>query len=401
VIPPGQQDARHAHDPKRLRLFETTATATFLHRPNRFVVTCLLDGRALPAYLPNPGRLRELLLPGRKLYLAKNNGTGAFTHTVVAVERDGRPVMLHTHMANRVAEWLLRNGAVPGCEDAIIVRREAPAGRSRFDFLIEQGGARCFMEVKSCTLFEGPTAMFPDAVTSRGRRHLLELADMSKNGMAGKVIIIINSPGVRWFLPDYHTDPAFADAMLSTRGKIGFTPLAVDWNDDLTMSSPPRMVTIPWDVVEREARDSGSYILLLRFDTDHRITVGRLGTVFFPAGYYCYAGSAKQGLSKRIARHLRKRKNHHWHIDYLRNEADQVSALPIRSSDRLECNIAASLDQIADWSVPGFGCSDCSCDSHLFGMLNDPWINEEFIDLLQYFRIGRLRTRLERPRSPF
>lgn len=379
-----------------LRLFESTTEGRFISRKNRFVIECLVEGTAQPVYLPNPGRLRELLLPDRKLYLAKNTARGKFTWTAVAVERDGQPILLHTHLANRVVEWLLQERAIPGFEDTVILKREVTASHSRFDFLLLKNGAPFLLEVKSCTLFDGTIAMFPDAVTDRGRRHLMELAELAERGTPAGVVILIQKPDVRWFLPDYHTDLAFARAMMAARDAISFTPLSIAWDTSLALSpSTLTRAVIPWDMLEREALDGGSYILIMRLESDRRIEVGGLGVILFRKGYYLYVGSSKTGLSRRIARHLRRRKNVHWHIDYLRNGADGVKALPVRTGDHIECALAGALGSLSEWSIPGFGCSDCACESHLFAMKGDPERDEGFIGLLQHFRIGRLQEILE------
>jgi sugar fermentation stimulation protein A len=90
-----------------------------------------------------------------------------------------------------------------------------------------------------------------------------------------------------------------------------------------------------------------------------------------------------------MERHRRLRKQHHWHIDELRAIAEFHSILAIRSSDRLECEVARRMSQIAEWSIPGFGSTDCSCKTHLFGMASNPIQSEDFQKLLQYFRMDR------------
>jgi len=385
----------------RLHLFDRTEEGRFISRRNRFVIECLVGNAVHPVYLPNPGRLRELLLPGRKLYLAENAAGAKFTWTAVAVERDGQPILLHTHMANRVVEWLLLKRAIPGFEDAAILKREVLAGHSRFDFLLQKNGSPFLLEVKSCTLFQGAVAMFPDAVTDRGRRHLMELAEMARRGTPAGVVVLIHKPDVRWFLPDYHTDLAFARAMSATRNAISFTALSVAWDTDLSLSpSTLTRAVIPWDMLEREACDGGSYILIIRLNSDRHIEIGGLGVLLFRRGYYLYVGSAQTGMSGRIGRHLRKRRHVDRHIDYLRNEADGIKALPVRSSEHLECALVDKLGELSEWSIPGFGCSGCTCESHLVAVEDDPERDEDFIGLLQYFRIGRLQEMLEGKEIP-
>ena len=146
---------------------------------------------------------------------------------------------------------------------------------------------------------------------------------------------------------------------------------------------------IPWDVIRNEAHDSGSYIVILRLKKNEKISVENLGNIRFKKGYYLYVGSAKRNLSKRIARHQRKRKNLFWHVDYLRQYTDHCASLPVRASTDLECEISDALNNISQWNIPGFGSSDCNCNSHLFGMRDDPALSPQFIKLLLDFRINR------------
>jgi sugar fermentation stimulation protein A len=267
-------------------------------------------------------------------------------------------------------------------------------GASRFDFLLVRGGTQFLLEVKSCTLFGGPIAMFPDAVTERGKRHLLELSHL-RGGKEGGVLIVAQWPRAEYFLPDYHTDLAFAQVFMDVRRKIVIMPVAVQWNADLSLSAAVRELSVPWELLAREARDQGSYLVVLRLPRDRILSVGSLDKVVFRAGYYVYVGSAKKNLTRRIERHRRLRKNLFWHIDYLREAANWVAALPIRTAEDLECALAGAVEKTAQWSVPGFGASACSCSSHLFGMENDPLQSEDFLDLVERFRIRRLLTMIE------
>lgn len=372
---------------------EAILKATFLSRPNRFVVLCRLGGRKVRAYLPNPGRLRELLLPGAGLFLleAKQEQSRSTDFTVVAVERDGRPVLLHTHHTNRVARWLLDEGLVPGLEGYRVAGSEVTLGRSRFDFLLQGMGGKMLLEVKSCTLFGRKMAMFPDAVTARGRRHVLELLSYAeeKKHKAG-VLFVIHWPKARYFLPDYHTDPDFAAALAAARRKIVVKAVAVGWRQDLSLSTKVREAVLPWKLLDREDHDGGSYLLLLRLARRRRIEIGRQGTLTFAKGYYLYAGSAAKNLAARLQRHKKMRKKKFWHIDYLREHSEYHGAFPIRTRDRLECRVAAALERVTDWGVPGFGSSDCSCRTHLFGMNEDPFRSAGIMDLIIHFRIDRL-----------
>jgi sugar fermentation stimulation protein A len=143
------------------RYFGHTLRTSFLRRPNRFLIQCKWKGRILSAFLPNPGRLHELLLAKRTIHLVREKTSqNRKTHyTAVAVEREGHPIMLHTYLTNEVARYLLQKGRIPGVEKARIVKSEIQLGRSRFDFLLKERGKDILLEVKSCTLVGGKKSL--------------------------------------------------------------------------------------------------------------------------------------------------------------------------------------------------------------------------------------------------
>jgi len=320
------------------------------------------------------------------------------------------------------------------------VKAEHTIGRSRFDFLLRRDGKDILLEVKSCTLFNGTLAMFPDAISARATKHIEELAHLSGKGYGAAVLFVVHWPQARWFMPEHHTDLAFSRALYTVRDRVMVRAVSVGWEKDLSLrveetnrtkqdksfsrkarkvrkgkgqelfSAIPaslretalafdvpfaRELTIPWDLVDRESHDRGCYIIVLRLTRDRKIEVGGLGAVKFLKGYYLYVGSAMKDLTKRIERHRRLTKKFHWHIDHLREYAEFHAAIPIRASVDLECKVAAAIHAIADWNVPGFGSSDCGCDTHCFGMHDDPVHSPEFIKMLLYYRMGRLEEELE------
>jgi sugar fermentation stimulation protein A len=334
----------------------------------------------------------ELLLPGATLYLERNPSVGnKMPYTAVAVQKEGRPVMVHTLRTNDLADALIRKGLIPGLEGAKVIQREIKQGRSRFDFLLRRGKEEIFLEVKSCTLFGKKLAMFPDALTARGKKHVEELAHLSEKGSSGAVLFLVFSPRARFFMPEYHTDLEFARTLLAAREKISILPLGVELRADLSLTSRVRVLEVPWDIVQKEAKDSGSYIVILRLRESSTISIGGLGDIRFRKGYYLYVGSARKNLSSRVERHRRRRKKLFWHIDFLRAVAEFHYAVPFRTQDILECAIARAVSEIAAWEIPRFGSSDCLCSSHLYGMEKDPLQSPAFISLLQYYRMDRLK----------
>jgi sugar fermentation stimulation protein A len=382
----------------------TLTKATFRERPNRFLIRCNTEKGEIEAHLPNPGRLWELLLPGATLYLSSNKAPDLgqkvqrkTEYTAVAVERYGSPIFLHTHLTNQVARYLIEARSIPSLEQAEIVREEVPYGRSRFDFLLNDNGGDLYLEVKSCTLFGNGVAMFPDAVTERGRKHLRELAEMARKGMKTMILFIVHYPHVNWFMPDFHTDYAFSKALLEARHEARVIPVAIEWKSDLSIGEEVKILEVPWSYLEGEAADRGSYLLVLGFERDQLVRAGRLGSMPFQKGHYIYVGSAMTNLTARIERHKRMRKKEHWHIDYLTRAADSMVALPIRSSRREECSIAESLSSILAHGPAGFGSSDCGCKSHLFWSKDNPLHAEAFHDVLQRYRMRHSWNKGERP----
>lgn len=359
---------------------------------------CSVKGRRIRAHLPNPGKLRELLLPDSRLFLEKHPGSSQrkTEYTVVAVEKQGNPVFLHTHLTNHVAHHLIEQQQIPGLEGFKVLKAEVPFGRSRFDFLLQKREKQLILEVKSCTLFGKEIAMFPDAVTLRGRKHLIELAELTRKGYQAGVLFVVHSPSIKFFLPEYHTDLNFSRTLLDLRKRLFVLPLGIEWSKDLSLGRVVRPLEVPWGLVEKEAHDRGCYMVILKLRRNRRLPIGGLGEILFRQGYYLYVGSAMKNLAKRIQRHQRKRKRHFWHIDYLREHAEFCTALPVRASTRLECDMAKRMMEISDWHVPGFGASDCSCSSHLFGMKTDPQKKPSFIELLQYFRMDRLYNQISK-----
>jgi Uri superfamily endonuclease len=138
--------------------------------------------------------------------------------------------------------------------------------------------------------------------------------------------------------------------------------------------------------------ERGAYVLLVSLGQDRTITIGRLGNIDFKAGTYVYCGSAMAGYRGRVGRHFSRDKKMHWHIDYLLEEAEPVCALLVPASAGVECSLGRLLSGL-DGSEPvnGFGCSDCSCRSHLYR------IDESAIPEM----MGKIRTTyLMKGRSP-
>jgi Uri superfamily endonuclease len=110
---------------------------------------------------------------------------------------------------------------------------------------------------------------------------------------------------------------------------------------------------------------TGIYFIIASLNKDTNLKVKSGRAFVLAAGFYGYIGSALGGLEQRVSRHLRATKKYHWHIDYLLNYARVEEVICAETKKKKECSIARALARSLR-SVPGFGCSDCNCPSHLF-----------------------------------
>ena len=138
----------------------------------------------------------------------------------------------------------------------------------------------------------------------------------------------------------------------------------------------------------------GAYILLVKLDTNKTITVGRLGAISFPEGFYAYLGSALGGFKSRINRHLTEDKKPKWHIDYLLNEARVLQVILYETEQRLECLLSQALTNELPF-IPDFGSSDCQCRSHLYFATHRPSLKMNINKA-----IAQLPTPEEHPKEP-
>ena len=200
-----------------MKLYHHLTRCIFLRRVNRFIAVCLVDGIETTVHVKNTGRLGELLLPGTPAWLEKSGSPHRKTaFDLVAVEKDGCIVNIDSQIANAVArEWLLSGD---WGEDLTSIRSEVPHGDSRFDLGYLHDGVRGLIEVKSVTLFdESGMAVFPDAPTSRGAKHLAGLTDAVRSGMEAGVCFVIMKEDAIGLRPNSATDPAFAAALRQAR----------------------------------------------------------------------------------------------------------------------------------------------------------------------------------------
>ncbi len=191
-------------------LYDHIVPGIFLSRPNRFIAHCLINGKEEICHVKNTGRCKELLMPGRTVYLQHVPSCARKTqYDVIAVDKNGVLFNIDSQAPNRaVAEWL------PSfLGDRAVIRPEYCYGHSRIDFYATLGPQEILMEVKGVTLEQNGIALFPDAPTSRGTRHLQELAAAAQSGVTCYAMFVVQAAGCVQFTPNQKTDPAFANAL--------------------------------------------------------------------------------------------------------------------------------------------------------------------------------------------
>ena len=210
--------------------YPNVTEAVFLERPNRFVAVVSIDGRTETVHVKNTGRCRELLVKGVRVWLVKSDNPARSTaYDLVAVEKQTERgtilINMDSSMPNDAAcEWLKGGGLIT---EPDTVRREVRCGASRFDFMIEKDGKRTFVEVKGCTLEQDGVAMFPDAPTERGVKHIEELTRLAGEGIGAAILFVIQLRPVKVFRPNYTTHRAFGEALVRARA-AGVKIYAVD-----------------------------------------------------------------------------------------------------------------------------------------------------------------------------
>ncbi len=213
-----------------LMKYKKIARGRFIERPNRFIARVDVLGKTETVHVKNTGRCRELLIPGCTVYLAESDNPARKTkYDLVAVEKvtDGGVLMINmdSQAPNDVADEWLRCGGLFSAEAKI--RREVKWGDSRFDFYIEDGDRSAFLEVKGVTLENGGVAMFPDAPTERGVKHIGELISAVGEGYEAYLLFVVQMKGVSCVRPNYATHPEFGKA-LRQAVDAGVNVLAVD-----------------------------------------------------------------------------------------------------------------------------------------------------------------------------
>ena len=244
--------------------YEHIVAGTFISRPNRFIAHVETGNRTVVCHVKNTGRCRELLIPGVTVILEFHPDavlSGRKTeYDLIGVYKNGLLINMDSQAPNKAAwEWLVslgggqyteKNHYPLGSYVPFDIRREVTHGDSRFDLAFSlrnrdtKAVSPAFMEVKGVTLEENGLALFPDAPTKRGIKHLKGLIRAHEEGYEAYVLFVIQMKGILGFTPNDITHPPFGETLRQAR-EAGVHVLAYDClvnPDTMTVDSPVKVM---------------------------------------------------------------------------------------------------------------------------------------------------------------
>ncbi|MGD8882370.1 MAG: DNA/RNA nuclease SfsA [Desulfobacterales bacterium] len=209
---------------------------TLLKRYKRFLADVKLEtGEIVTAHCPNTGSMKGCCEPGRTVYLSMHdNPKRKYKYTWELIAMPTSMVGVNTLVPNRLVHKSIVQKLIPGLSDYKNIQPEVKiSAHSRIDLMLTAGGLeRCYVEIKNCTLVNEGIAQFPDAVTSRGLKHIIELKNLADTGHRCLMFYFIQRMDARVFRPADHIDPEYGRG-LRWAVKNGIEVLAYDVRIDM------------------------------------------------------------------------------------------------------------------------------------------------------------------------
>jgi len=221
--------------------YPSVKVAKFLRRPNRFIAHVIIDNNEEIVHVKNTGRCKEILQEGTVVILEEAKNTKRKTkYSIIAAYKEDVLINIDSQVPNTVVYQGIKEGRIKEIDGITKLSKEIVYGNSRFDLCFETNERRGFIEVKGVTLETESIAMFPDAPTQRGSKHIYEMIKAVEEGYAGFIFFLIQMKGVKFFKPFEIRDPEFAKALKLASIK-GVTILAYDSivsEDEITIGTP-------------------------------------------------------------------------------------------------------------------------------------------------------------------
>ena len=186
-----------------------------IKRYKRFLADVKLDdGKEATAHCTNSGSMKSCIEEGAEVYMTPVNDPNRKTKfTWEMIKINGSWVGINTNVPNRLAFEAIQNGEIKKLADYDRIKREVTFENSRFDIYAENSKEKLFVEVKNVTLKDGNYALFPDAVTKRGKKHLEGLIRVKEQGMRAAMLYVIQRTDVEIFAPARSIDPEYSKTL--------------------------------------------------------------------------------------------------------------------------------------------------------------------------------------------
>jgi sugar fermentation stimulation protein A len=211
-----------------MQFSRTLLKGTLIKRYKRFLADITLEnGETITAHCPNSGSMRGCSEPGSRVCLSvSDNPKRKYPHTLEMISNGKDWIGVNTSLTNGIVVEAIEQKKISELGDFDKITREIKTSdKSRLDILLSKEDAKTYIEVKNCSLAEGSIAMFPDAVTARGTKHLHELAELVRQGHRGVIFFLIQRNDVTSFTPAAHIDPVYATTLAEVIER-GVEPLA-------------------------------------------------------------------------------------------------------------------------------------------------------------------------------
>lgn len=204
-------------DPRHVLDIPLDAEGILVSRPNRFLgivdIVSPVGLKGEKVHIHDPGRLEDILYPGNHVLLKKAAGKNRKTGWDLIAGKAGKNfVLIHSGYHRQISHWVLKNLIIEGLEYIEKILPEQVFGESRLDYLLVGAAHRTWVEVKGCTLAENGRAMFPDAPTIRGKRHVEELIKAVQAGDKAMMLVLVFREEAQCFRAHERIDPDFAAA---------------------------------------------------------------------------------------------------------------------------------------------------------------------------------------------
>ncbi len=186
-------------------------------RYKRFLADIRLpDDKIITVHCPNTGSMKGCSTPGSEVVISKSaNMQRKYAWTLEMVKDNKCWIGVNTSLTNKLVQEGLENGIIDDFGQIDFIQREVKvSSASRLDFLVQANGKKCYIEVKNCSMAENGIALFPDAVTSRGTRHLHELDRLRSSEVDTAVLFCVQRADARSFMPAKLIDPEYTETLV-------------------------------------------------------------------------------------------------------------------------------------------------------------------------------------------